>query len=634
MKRRYQSRRRKTESTKSTNDNTQSTKSLRHQAQHESPPTKTNMDINTNIKTSPIVHKYHRKTNRKPSPKPLTSNLSQSPQPKRKSARLLAKKMHNSDRADSVDSTTSFLSALSLKNSAKNSTKKPKNPNKYKNKTNCKPVIIDNDTELTLDDICNDAVDISEQYFDPESIAQYDDEDWPSWVSKDMIQVTDSPPRKRKRTQHNEQGSPPSKKLKSPNQGQKSKKKAIVFSTVRKNKKRARRRSSLAPVAHDMVTPCRKRVAPTYDMETPIAASLRTQRIHRLTRKSNTDVLFDVLLRETDECNELKAIKQEMKLNTSKKRKKAERKLIFKDINGLKCVGRMDGVMEKLCLYLLTLGADPLLLNSDGVSAIYIAMHYKNNYKVVSAMISKCVMSNYEELNQTYIFAAHGTMSLLDIALRVGEVKTVKLLLENDLMPTRHSVDYEPKVELISFCKQHRMMKLGQRVLKEQLFEAVDNLDVAYLESILCHGMDVNAKIKASKSSLYYLVQEPFDIYDELDAKDQYETIVCLLKNGANPNDLDTSRTPMLIYPMQRSGPWNIKLVDILLYYGAKLNTKVGHTSQSLYVYAKENCVCDEIIKIITNYYQNKKTITNSNNNAALNSSIKTKNVVTKTYQK
>merc|ERR1712129_87930 len=151
-------------------------------------------------------------------------------------------------------------------------------------------------------------------------------------------------------------------------------------------------------------------------------------------------------------------------------------------------------------------------------------------------------------------------------------------------------------------------------------------------------------------------VQEPFDAIDQLDAKDQFETIECLLKHAANPNAMDMSKTPMLIHPLQRNGPWNVKLVDILCRYGCNLKAKVGDTSQTLYAYAKDNCVDDKILGVITKYYKNgkskqskKKQIDkkkcsqetvvetveiNVATNPALTQVIKTKPVVKKSYNR
>merc|ERR1712113_793287 len=61
----------------------------------------------------------------------------------------------------------------------------------------------------------------------------------------------------------------------------------------------------------------------------------------------------------------------------------------------------------------------------------------------------------------------------------------------------------------------------------------------------------------------------------------------------------------MLVFPLQRSGRMNIKLVDLLLYYRADLRMKVGETARSLYQYAKDNCVCEGILKTIDIYYKN-----------------------------
>jgi len=596
-------------------------------------------------------------------------------------------------RSESVDTTTSYLSGLSLRNTPPSSINtdhikqqhvdkayRSRKSKQQQHAAHHHPVDVATeivkDEELTLDDICNDYVDVDAPLFDPESLpTDYDDGDddddvdneWPSWVPKQMLKQTESSPsKKRKRNGISSElemnGSPPSKKPKSPektNNGHCRKPQEtvswrtgkMVFSTVRKsNKRRARRRSSLDHVSDvevsadeghgsgtdtksNVITPVNhvrriNKVGATeamsiYEMETPIG-SIRSQRIHRLSRKSNTDLLFDVLLRaDKGDCPQLNHIKQQIdtqahskRIKQQKKKKAAtnHQKLSVQQLNGLRAVGTMDSFSERLCLHLLRLGADALHLNSDGMSAIYIAMHYQQSYSVVATMIDATALEFYDELNQTYVFAEHGTMSLMDIALRMGDTKTVQLLLEHNLMPTRHSIEYEPKVELSAFCRQHRMNKSAARVLREQLFEAVQNLDIEYMQSLLCHGIAVDAKVEGSKSGLYYLVQQAFDLYDELDAKDQYDTIVCLLEHGANPNFLDTSKTPMLTYPIQRSGAWNIKLVDVLLSHGASLRLHVGETCKTLYCYAKQNCVCDEILKLITNYHNNNSRVKKSCN--------------------
>ena len=590
-------------------------------------------------------------------------------------------------RDESVDSTTSFLSALSLQQHNRNNHQSHGTKQSHKSKVNkvnrekkSKPLISKTDTEvttstiqsdaITLDDICNDAVDIEERLYDPESLTNITDPDdndqWPyrnelpSWVpndfskrivsnppSKKSIDNTsgDSPSKKRKRENDEEvYNSPPIKKRKSPHihrtksriSDRDKNASKLVMSTVRKNKRRSRRRSSIRGDLNcsnisNLVTPAMngRKVMSRFDqivtpitdsnlnvnvnlnhilnqnpMETPIG-SIRTQRIHRLNRKSNTDLLMDVLFREDlRECHQMKEIQKEMKFRKSKS-SKLSKTITFNDLNGLQSVGRMDSTMEKTCLFLLKLGADPLWLNQDGVSPIYIAMHYTNSYAVISVMIRGSVIADPSELNQTYVFAKHGTLSLLDIALRIGEVKTVRLCLENDMMPTLHSRHHAPTVQLLSFCTKNRMLKLGTRVLKEQWFDAVENLDIEYLKSILCHGIDVDIKKDGTtKSALYWLVEQPFDVYDEEDAKDQYETIECLLKNGAVPIVVVRSKSPMLIYPLQRSGRWNVRLVDLLLVHGVNMKLKVGETAKSLYQYAKDNCVCDEILKIITTFYK------------------------------
>merc|ERR1712013_1272 len=201
---------------------------------------------------------------------------------------------------------------------------------------------------------------------------------------------------------------------------------------------------------------------------------------------------------------------------------------------------------------------------------------------------------------------------------RVGEPEMVRLLLSNDLMPTQHSAERAPTVSLLAFADKLGFKDLAVSKLSAELFEAVSNLDSEYMRAILAHGLSVDFLVNAKerKSALYILVEAPFDLYDVRDAKEQFEAVECLLAMGADPNALDATRSPMLIHPLQRSGPWNEKLVDVLLSHGAKLTLRVGETKKNVFAYAKKHCVDQRILKIIRAYHhQTQKSQNHRNRN-------------------
>jgi len=477
--------------------------------------------------------------------------------------------------------------------------------------------------------------------------------DWPSWAAQPTepsVLRKNKNKNKRKRGASDDERdlnelSPPTKKQRSPQKSNTKPKlkvrtnpKAALAPTpsTRQSARRSRRRSSMA----NLMTPCKpqRERFPAAHIQAPTpSGSIREQRIHRLQRKSNTDLLMDTLMRaqplqqiapmidglEFDfTAHRTKNSKRKGRKGSKSKNGNAKdlrwfektttAKVPLRSLDGLRAVGHIDAAMEAMCLQLLRLGADPLWLNEDGVSAIYIAMHYADSLRVIAAMIehaqrggdAECDTDTFEDLNQTYIFAHCGTLSLLDVALRVGDAKTVKLLLRNALMPTEHSATRAPTVQLLTFAQRHKFAAMAQRALSEQFLEAVENLDTPYMRAILAHGLAIDAHLhaKAKKSALYILVEAPFDVFDESDAKEQFVAIECLLEMGADANSLDATRSPMLVHPLQRSGPWNVKLVDSLLRYGASLSVNVGETEMSVYAYAKRHCVDGHILKVIEAY--------------------------------
>ena len=438
---------------------------------------------------------------------------------------------------------------------------------------------INNNNSISLDDLMNDNIECDKPYFDPESVPNIfnnsnnnNDDDYPSWMPIKFINNK----RKYSNIERKSNIEPPTKKLCSPTN--KIKTPCAGLTVINKKK---RRKSSI------------------YIENTP-AGTIREQRIHRLNRKSNAQLLIDYLLNINS--NQLSHVIK-LVLKTENNMNLIGDKISVKDLQGIKYVGKITPNMYKVIEYLVSSGADINTLNIDGLSPIYIVMHYKNNYKTIKMMLKHS--DDIPELNQTYHFDDI-KISLLDIGLRLCSKQVNKLLLNHSLLPTTYSsVDIKPNITLMRYAETHNILKQAKEVLLDELWNCVDNFDIEYVKSILSHGIDINTKNINGETMLYKVVKQKFDKTNIDDIKEHFKFIEYLLENGSNINALDDTLTPMITYPIQRTSKWDTQLLELLLYNNPDITLNVADTNENVYQYTKRVCILKKNEKLIDKYYKN-----------------------------
>merc|ERR1712060_613103 len=94
---------------------------------------------------------------------------------------------------------------------------------------------------------------------------------------------------------------------------------------------------------------------------------------------------------------------------------------------------------------LLTSGADPTKRDADGLSAIFMALHYRFSFPLVDLLLQKG-----SDVEQEWIFDGY-EISVMDVALKMGERDTVSLLLRSNALPS-YSGKKLCGVKLVSFA--------------------------------------------------------------------------------------------------------------------------------------------------------------------------------------
>src|SRR4051812_45755779 len=88
--------------------------------------------------------------------------------------------------------------------------------------------------------------------------------------------------------------------------------------------------------------------------------------------------------------------------------------------------------------------------------------------------------------------------NLLDLALRMGRQKLVKLFLENGLVPTDASICPPAKYSLLDFCRLHddELFEICKRALNRHLRTALMEQQVEDVKLMLDLGAQVNEKLR------------------------------------------------------------------------------------------------------------------------------------------
>lgn len=243
----------------------------------------------------------------------------------------------------------------------------------------------------------------------------------------------------------------------------------------------------------------------------------------------------------------------------------------------LSIFAEMDEGISELVVSLMQLGADPLFADSDGNFPLVIAMHYSRSDELVLTMIRGC------QLRKQCIPSYWKQYTLADVALIMGSATILKFLMDLGHLPSAES----KSAGLFRFSKAHEFSEVCIASIREGLFRALESNDDSRLTDILCH-LDkrlINSDEmldQDGKSLLYFAVQNRCSL----------RILEALLLRGSDPNWLDHSSTPILTLPLF----WHdhsvaLKVISLLLNYGANTQLKVSDTGQTLAEFAEENAI-------------------------------------------
>jgi len=185
----------------------------------------------------------------------------------------------------------------------------------------------------------------------------------------------------------------------------------------------------------------------------PQSIGLREERVSRLKQKSATSLLRDLFAQRRS--------KQLVELECSILG--FPRSILEKVVHfDLEFVGCATKEMYLIVQSLLQSGADPGKCNADGLSALFMALHYKQSLPIIHVLLEKDADINQRNILQGY------EVSPLDLALKMGNPDTVQILLEKGALPS-YSGKKVCKVKLSTFSRVNGFLDLAHEVLQDVL---------------------------------------------------------------------------------------------------------------------------------------------------------------------
>jgi len=288
-------------------------------------------------------------------------------------------------------------------------------------------------------------------------------------------------------------------------------------------------------------------------------SAIAEMRKKNLAKKSNSALLLDFLVQRDSEALEearKAAIGEDYQYTIPFDEERP-------DIDGKNTIGRITRNDVKVVSYLLSQGANPDVMDEDGLFPLVVAMHYTRCGEVVKLLIEK-------DADVTYEFSYRGSepQTLVDLAITFKLADVAKSLLQKGALPSKRYVENFNR-NLWDFAVQHDFIRQVEALFEDRLWAEIESNapDLHVIEAMCAHGLDPDEAHKQGNRAtpLYFVVKNLTDP----------ELVRILLEAGSSPDQTDETETPMICYPILRSGAMMFEILCLLLQFDANLSVKV-----------------------------------------------------------
>eukprot|EP00475_Leptophrys_vorax_P027385 TRINITY_DN3905_c1_g1_i1.p2 TRINITY_DN3905_c1_g1~~TRINITY_DN3905_c1_g1_i1.p2 ORF type:complete len:387 (-),score=97.58 TRINITY_DN3905_c1_g1_i1:23-1183(-) len=255
--------------------------------------------------------------------------------------------------------------------------------------------------------------------------------------------------------------------------------------------------------------------------------------------------------------------------------------------SGLALVGEMCTEMLTLIEHFISVGADSCSPDANGDFCLALLLHYRNCAGVVTEWI------NRSSSNSLSSWPLWNEFSLSDLAIALGHGDLLIRFMKMGIMPSRRT-RFQPASR---FVRIHGHFSEGLALLIATFWDVLDEDDLEKLTDLICHLEEIDFRNGEGKSPLFVAVERGYSL----------DVVRLLLEKGADPNLCDDADTPMLVFPLMRSGSESI--VRLLLQFKADVHKAVDDTGQTVLQFAQDAAVSKEVVAMLTNH-DNKETKT------------------------
>ena len=261
---------------------------------------------------------------------------------------------------------------------------------------------------------------------------------------------------------------------------------------------------------------------------------------------------------------------------------------------------QVDEVLMFMVRSLLDSGASIGYNDSDGNTALSLALHYDKSEQLLQLLLQQDVdrsLATQHAHSSTKDDCTSDQGSLLDLAMRLSQPKHALMLLQHGVLPTEIgltidegddegfdelSEDPHPPTERIAlrqFAALHGYERTAVSRLNRALLQAVEAGDTQAAKDVIVHGADLEVRNALGETVLYRAIRN----------KQRDETLInSLLDADADVNAVDDSGTPMAVYLLIAGTHQAHRILARLCQHGLNVHQNVPTSRQSLLKFAEE----------------------------------------------